>query len=96
MLGGQEEEGDQVCFMGLNRPNKMKDTVEQGSRVGTWCWSQWKSLVLGQRRQEEKLCTTKEQQSINQQEERVQLVTGCSGKNILHGLVIVEHIFLVI
>lgn len=32
MLGGQEEEGDEVWFMGSNRPNKMEDTVEQGSR----------------------------------------------------------------
>lgn len=67
MLGGQEEEGYKVWFMGSIRPNKMEDTVEQGSRVRTYCRSQWKSLVLGQkqcqRRQEEKVCTMTE--SIN-------------------------------
>lgn len=49
MLGGQEEEGDQVWFMRSNRPDKMEGTVEQGSRVRTYCRSQWKSLVLGQK-----------------------------------------------
>lgn len=44
-----------------------------------------------QRRQVEKVSTMTERQSINQQEESVQLVTGCSGKHILNGLVIMEH-----
>lgn len=44
MLGGQEEEGDKVWFMGSIRPKKMEDTVEQGSGVRTYCRSQWKGF----------------------------------------------------
>lgn len=74
MLGGQEGEGDQVWFMGSNRLSKMEGTVEQGNRVAEFSFRSKKC----QRRQEEKVCTMTK--SINQQEERLQFVTGCSGK----------------